>query len=145
MPSITLDLLAQVVNIKINSKGAHRPILWHLQTDNLSQLQAVDMTGYTARLQAYTDCAMATTPVFDKTTANGGLTIVSVPSKVFQVDNAPVTLNNVYGVTIAISNADSEAVYNAGEEGLHYLMYITAPGGNEVVLAKGMFTGEGVC
>lgn len=141
-----LDLTAKVVNIIINNRGNHRPILWLLTVNNATDsLGTMDLTGYSARLLAYADCDL-TIQVWNKTTANGGLSLVTQPSKTFDIDSVRTVIVNPWGVQVNMNLTDSNDVWAAADEGLHYLLFLTPPVGDELpLMAKGMLTAKGVC
>lgn len=143
--TINLDLVAPKVVVKLNSRGAHMPLLWRLQGDPLGNITAVDLTGASARLEAFSDCEMATTALWTKSTANGQLILASTPSKTFIVDGAELVLSNVFSIAIKISDTESDQVWDLGEEGLHALLYVTPAIGDEYVMARLMLTAVGIC
>jgi len=142
--TIKLDLTAPKVNVDINFRGAHFPIFWQFQQNPSGGLQVIDITGYSARLLAYSDCDMATTPIWTKTTGNGELTIVTAPTKTFIVDGVPLEFTNVFGYRISVTDTEADALFDL-EDGLHYLLFANAPASTEEVKARGMFKAKGVC
>lgn len=138
-----IDLSAQTFNFRLNTDGKHSATLWNLQKNPATgALQAVDMTGWTARLLAYSEPAL-TNEILNLTTPSNGLALVTVASKVFYVDDVPVTIANPWGVALNLSDANAASVA-ANSNRLYYHLFLTDAGNSEKpMFAKGELTVKG--
>lgn len=96
MPA-TLDLRAPSINIKFDKGKTLNPVFFYYNEDGT----VVNLTGYTARMQARETIDAATT-VLDLTTENGGLSIVN------QTD--PNTELLAYGVKLNVTATTTAAI-----------------------------------
>lgn len=71
--STTLDLKAPSINIRFDKGKTLKPVFYYLSPANA----VIDLTGYTARMQVRLDTTSVDPPIWDLTTENAGLAIVT--------------------------------------------------------------------
>lgn len=144
MATINLDLTAPKINIVIDFRGSHEAKLWQFERDTLGGLTPIDITGYSARFLAYSDCNLDTTALMNKTIVNGELVIVPATNKTMIIDGENVVFPNAYAFQVNFTNAEATILYDL-EEGLHFVLYANAPANPERVIAKGTIKAKGIC
>ncbi|UOF79343.1 hypothetical protein [Caudoviricetes sp.] len=123
-----LDLRAIPVKIKFDKGKTLNPTFFYLSPS----FTVIDLTGYTARMQvrlAYSDVS----PLFDLTTANGGLVLVVGTATLDNGTQVP----NAHGVKFVLTSAQTTTI---GFSEAIFDIELIKPGGDVLPFIKGTLT-----